>query len=55
MPHRIEYKEHDVSKDSGAKEEVVEESGQMGVPVIMIDGEMVIGFDRGRVEQLLQK
>jgi len=51
----ITYQEYDVSKDSTAREEMVEKSGQMGVPVILIDGNMVIGFDRGKVEQLLQK
>jgi len=51
----IEYKEHDVSQDSEARQEMVEKSGQMGVPVIMINGNMVIGFDQRRVEQLLKK
>jgi glutaredoxin len=32
---------------------MVEESGQLGVPVVMVDGEMVIGFDRERLEKLL--
>ena len=51
----ITYQEYDVSKDSAAREEMVEKSGQMGVPVILIDGNMIIGFDRDKVEQLLQK
>ena len=49
----IEYKEHDVSQDSEARQEMVEKSGQMGVPVILIDGNMVIGFDQGRIQELL--
>lgn len=49
----IEYKEHDVSQDAEARAEMVEKSGQMGVPVIMINGELVVGFNQGRIEQLL--
>lgn len=49
----IEYKEHDVSQDNEAREEMVEKSGQMGVPVIIINGEIVVGFDQRRVEELI--
>jgi glutaredoxin 3 len=53
--HGVEFQEFDVSQDVEARQEMVEVSGQMGVPVIMINGEMVIGFDQGKIEQLLQK
>lgn len=33
---------------------MIKSSGQMGVPVILVDGEMIIGFDQGRLEQLLK-
>ncbi|TSC89626.1 MAG: glutaredoxin-like protein [Parcubacteria group bacterium Gr01-1014_3] len=41
----IEYTEHDVAIDLKAREEMVEKSGQLGVPVIDIDGEITVGFD----------
>jgi glutaredoxin-like YruB-family protein len=49
----VNYTEHDVSRDRAAAEELVRLSGQMGVPVIVIDSEVIIGFNRARVQQLL--
>ena len=49
----IKYTEHDVSVDRAAASEMVRKTGQMGVPVITIDDQVVIGFDRARLEQLL--
>jgi glutaredoxin 3 len=49
----VNYTEHDVSRDRAAAEEMVRLTGQMGVPVIVVDGQIVIGFDRTRLEQLL--
>jgi glutaredoxin 3 len=49
----VEYNEHDVSRDRAAAEEMVRLTGQMGVPVIVVDGQVVIGFDRARLQQLL--
>jgi glutaredoxin 3 len=49
----VEYTEHDVSRDRAAAEEMVRLTGQMGVPVIVVDGQVVIGFDRARLQQLL--
>jgi len=53
--HNIEYTEHDVAADMEARTEMIEKSGQMGVPVIFIDGNTVIGFDQGKIEELLKK
>ena len=47
------FKEYDVSRDSAAAEEMVNLTGQMGVPVIVIDGQAVVGFDRTRIQELL--
>jgi len=47
------FKEVDVSKDRKAAEEMIEKSGQMGVPVIDIDGKIIIGFDKSKIEELL--
>lgn len=49
----VEYKEKDVSEDPKAAEEMIEKSGQMSVPVIDIDGQLVIGFDEGKLVELL--
>ncbi len=51
--HDIRFTEHDVSRDRAAAEEMVRVSGQMGVPVIVVDGEVIVGFNRPRLEQLL--
>lgn len=47
------FTEHDVSRDSAAAEEMVSLTGQMGVPVIVVDGQAIIGFDRPRLQQFL--
>ncbi len=52
--HSIEYVEKDVSVDLEARDHMVKESGQMGVPVIEIDGTIVIGFDKPRLATLLK-
>ena len=50
----LDFTDHDVSQDSEKRQEMVERSGQMGVPVIYIGEEMVIGFDREKVEEILE-
>lgn len=49
----IEYQYIDVSQDEAARDEMVEKTGQRGVPVIEIDGQMIIGFDKEKISQLL--
>ena len=53
---KIEYKEVDVAKDPSAAEDLVKESGQMGVPVIIIgkgkDKKAIVGFDQGKLEEI---
>jgi len=49
----IEFTERDVSVDRAAAMEMTQKTGQMGVPVTMIDDQVVVGFDRARLEQLL--
>lgn len=51
----VDYLEKDVSSDEAAGQEMIDKSGQMGVPVIEIDGEIVIGFDREKIEKLIKK
>jgi len=50
----IDFEEVDVSEDMDRAQELVERSGQYGVPVVDIDGEMVVGFDRPRIDALLE-
>jgi len=50
----IDFEEVDVSADTDRAQELVERSGQYGVPVVDIDGEMVVGFDRPRIDALLE-
>ena len=52
--HNIEFENIDVSKDEKAVEEMVEKSGQMGVPVIEIDGAIIVGFDKEQISKLLK-
>lgn len=49
----IEYTEYDVMSDVPKREEMVKRSGQMGVPVIDIDGHLVIGFDKPKINEYL--
>lgn len=49
----VEYQNLDVSKDREMAKEMIIKSGQRSVPVIDIDGEIIIGFDKARLEQLL--
>ena len=51
----IPYQEHDVSIDLGAGQEVMKLTGQNGVPVTVVDGQLVIGFDQQRLEQLFDQ
>ena len=49
----VEFEDIDVSTDQEAGREMVEKSGQMGVPVIMIDDKVIVGFDREAIEEAL--
>lgn len=52
--NNIEYTEHDVATDAEKREEMIEMTGQMGVPVIQIGEDVVIGFDEEKVKELLK-
>ena len=49
----IKYEAVDVSQNEKDLQEMVDKSGQMGVPVIDIDGQIVIGFNKNKIEGLL--
>ena len=50
---RVPFREVDVSRDASAARDMVRRTGQMGVPVIEIDGRPIVGFDRRRIDSLL--
>lgn len=52
---KVEYTDHDVSTDTAAAEEMIKKSGQMGVPVIEIDGKIIVGFDKPELEAALKE
>lgn len=49
----IAYTKHDVSVDAEKRAEMMELTGQMGVPVITIGKEFIIGFNQARIEEIL--
>ena len=49
----IKYEHIDIGEDKEAAKEMIEKSGQMGVPVSDIDGNIVIGFDKPKINELL--
>src|SRR4051812_5097027 len=48
----VPFQERNLERDPAAAEEVVRRSGQMGVPVIVAGNEVIVGFDRARLERL---
>lgn len=51
--NNVEFTEHDVAADIEKRKEMVDLTGQMGVPVIKIENDIIIGFDEGKVSELL--
>lgn len=51
--NKIEFEDIDVSKDQKAAQEMIEKSGQMGVPVIDIDGKIIVGFNPQAIKEAL--
>ena len=49
----VEFEEKDVAKDTQARDDMVKKAGVLAVPVIDVDGQVVIGFDKGKLSQLL--
>ncbi|HVC36279.1 MAG TPA: glutaredoxin domain-containing protein [Candidatus Dormibacteraeota bacterium] len=50
----VKYNDHDVDSDPAAGTEAVQKSGQRGIPVIDIGGEIIVGFDRPRIDNALK-
>ncbi|PIQ91794.1 MAG: NrdH-redoxin [Parcubacteria group bacterium CG11_big_fil_rev_8_21_14_0_20_39_22] len=50
----IAFTDYNVASDTDKRQEMVEKSGQMGVPVIVIGDEVTVGFDEGKIKSLLE-
>jgi glutaredoxin-like YruB-family protein len=49
----VEFKDFDVAAAVAARKEMIDKSGQLGVPVIEIDGEIIIGYDEPKLKKAL--
>lgn len=49
----VEYTEFNVASDTAKRQEMIDKTGQMGVPVIVIGDETIIGFDKKRIDDAL--
>lgn len=50
----LKFTDFDVSKDKTKADEMKKKSGQLGVPVIDIDGKIIVGFDIEKIEELIK-
>lgn len=51
--NKITYTERNVAIDAAARSDMVKKSGQLGVPVIDIDGQIIVGYDETKIKELL--
>lgn len=51
--HNVQFENFNVAEDAEKRDEMIELTGQMGVPVIRIDNELVVGFNKPLVAELL--
>ena len=51
--NNITFENFDVSTDQEKTQEMIRKSGQMGVPVLDIDGEIIVGFDKAKIKEVL--
>ena len=51
----VKFQEYDVGKDREKAREMIQKSGQMSVPVIMINDQIVLGFNQAKIDELLAK
>jgi len=51
--HKVEFEAKDVSSDKAALKEMMEKSGQTGVPVIDVDGKTIVGFNEAAIKEAL--
>lgn len=51
--HNIEFEDIDITKDEKIKDDIIKRSGAIGAPIIEVDGELIVGFDRAKIVKLL--
>ena len=51
--NKVTYTEHDVASDMAKRSEMIDMTGQMGVPVIRVDDDVIVGFDEDKLKELL--
>jgi hypothetical protein len=49
----VAFTAKNVAEDAAARAELIDRTGRLAVPVITVGGEVVVGFDRGRLQRLL--
>ena len=52
--HKVKFKDINVEEDEKAKKDMIKKSGQLGVPVIDIDGKIIVGFDETAIKKALE-
>jgi len=52
--HKVKFTNKNVGEDQKAAQEMIKKSGQQGVPVIDVDGEIIVGFDENKLRELLK-
>ena len=52
--HNIDFEEIDISNDTQAAQKMIDKSGQMGVPQIEIEKEIIVGFDKEKIDKALK-
>lgn len=53
--NNVPFTEYNVASNSDKAQEMVQKSGQMGVPVLDINGKIIVGFDRAAIEKALKR
>jgi len=51
--NKVEFVDYNVGEDQDKAQEMIKKSGQMGVPVIDIDGTIIVGFDKPKINKAL--
>ena len=51
----ISYRDIDIAADKEAAHEMIHKSGQMGVPVIFVDDQMMLGFNQSKLDEMLAR
>ncbi|MBU0757078.1 MAG: thioredoxin family protein [Nanoarchaeota archaeon] len=51
---KVKFDDLNVASDDKAREEMIDKSGQMGVPVLDIDGKIIVGFDKEEIDKALK-